>query len=102
MCPLDEALDVEAKTGNRLEPDRYYSYVPPMGLNIIEDKTAKNRLLGRDLLALVDGNFSSATALKTAKVVLRAAIDFYLEGKPIHSRKLYSDYKKSLATVSTD
>ena len=95
-------LDSEAGTGNRLEPDRYYSYVPQTGLKSMEDKTVKNCLLGRDLLDLVDGNFSTATSLKTARIVLRAAIDFYLEGKPIHSRKLYSDYKKSLTNVSMD
>ena len=51
--------------------------------------------MGRHILAIPDDDWSNASVVKTARQILKAAIDFYLGGKPLHSRKLYRDFKVS-------
>src|SRR3990167_4023537 len=46
---------------------------------------------GAHLLAMADGAWDRAEVLKTAKYILRRAIDHLLEGRPIHSRALYRE-----------
>ena len=61
----------------------------------IQEKAIPNVLMGRDILAIPDDDWSNASVVKTARQILKAAIDFYLGGKQLHSRKLYRDFKVS-------
>ena len=44
---------------------------------------------------MADDDWSNASVVITARQILKAAIDFYLGGKELHSRKLYRDFKVS-------
>ena len=86
-------LDSEAESGNELEPDGHYLYVPQFGLKKVNEKNTKHFLKGRDVLAMADDDWSNPMAVKAARRILKTAIDFYLDGKQLHSRRLYRDFK---------
>ena len=88
-------LDSEADSGEPLEPNGRYLYEPEFGLKKVSHKNAKNVLMGRHILAMPDDDWSNPSVIKTARQILKAAIDFYLGGKQLHSRKLYRDFKVS-------
>lgn len=46
-------------------------------------------ILGAHILAMSMDNLASLDVLKTAKYLMRQAIDHLLDGKPLHSRALY-------------
>lgn len=46
-------------------------------------------LLGKDILAFAEGRVDEVAVLKTAKFIMRRAIDHLLGGKPLKSRALY-------------
>jgi DNA repair protein RecO (recombination protein O) len=107
MCLLDElgyglALDADAIHGLPLIADKLYNYIPEQGL--IECSNQKNRIsgvyAGIDLIAFARGDSISQSVSKTAKHLLRSVINFYLNGKPLHSRALYRDYLSSNSEVS--
>jgi DNA repair protein RecO (recombination protein O) len=68
--------------------------VPERGLIELSDqiKTASGAYLGADLMALNKGNFEKISVIRTAKQLLRGVIDFYLDGRPLHSRELYRQH----------
>lgn len=86
-------LDCEAATGDSLHETGRYRYLPEQGLVRAEEKSAGSQAwLGGDLVALSRRDFSSKTTLSAAKQLLRQVLDYYLGGKPLHSRQLYRQY----------
>ena len=87
-------LDAEGQSGAPLEADSYYQYIPEQGLLLAINQ--RNLLVGtysgRDLINISRGEFSQGSALRTAKQLLRSVIDFYLGGRPLHSRELYRQH----------
>ena len=69
-----------------------YGYDPQQG---IVSATAGNALLtglpGDTLLSLAEKRLEEPDSRRLAKRVSRALIDFLLQGRPLHSRKLFND-----------
>ncbi|HIG67598.1 MAG TPA: DNA repair protein RecO [Porticoccaceae bacterium] len=92
------ALDSEALHGSALIADKLYNYVPERGLIEMAShvKAASGAYLGADLIALNEGNFEKISVTRTAKQLLRGVIDFYLDGRPLHSRELYRQHLETI------
>lgn len=104
MTLLDElgyglVLDSEALGGAPLLADKLYQYVPEQGLiaAVNQHRQPLGTYRGEDIMALMQGNFSQRSVLKTAKQLLRGVIDFYLGGRQLHSRELYRQHLLSSA-----
>ena len=59
------------------------------------DATSIGEYLGKDLVSLSRDDLSEISTLRVAKVLLRSVIDFYLDGRQLHSRELYRQYRKT-------
>ena len=64
-----------------------YRYVPGEGFFVNGDKG----ILGSHLLTLAEGDLREEEILKTAKYIMRLAVHYALEGKPIKARELYGN-----------
>ncbi len=104
MTLLDElgyglVLDSEGLNGAPLLADKLYQYIPEQGL--VESASQHRQPLGsyrgEDIMALVQGDFRQRAVMKTAKLLLRGVIDFYLGGRQLHSRELYRQHLLSSA-----
>lgn len=86
-------LDVDSH-GAQIVPELFYQYVPEQGLFALphQNKVPAVAYRGADLMALVAGDFSQRSVLKTAKQLNRGVIDFYLGGRQLHSRELYRQH----------
>ena len=82
-------LDREAQTGEAVEPNRIYRYVPERGVTRV-DGVAEGPLLfsGTSLLALSCETFADAGERSDARRLLRAALDQYLSGRQLRSREV--------------
>lgn len=85
------ALDADSQ-GLAINANLYYQYVPEHGLTLMSNSQGPNALYGRDLIALVNADFSQSSVLRVAKQINRRVIDFYLGGRPLHSRELYRQH----------
>jgi DNA repair protein RecO (recombination protein O) len=93
-------LDSVAQSGAALEADRYYQYIPEQGLQLSINQRGplQGSYSGGDLMSICQGDFSQGSPLRTAKQLLRSVIDFYLGGRPLHSRELYRQHLLSQAS----
>lgn len=83
----DEVMDA----GNTPMPGMHYYYDPEQG--VLASSTAGSLLQGLSgdvLLQLGDDNFESLPARRMAKRVMRVLIDHLLQGRPLHSRSLFT------------
>ena len=79
----------EAASGEPLEPDRYYHFLPGRGVLAVRDATGDpDAIRGREMLAVSCGEFGEPAALAAARRILRAAIGHCLEGRGLHSREV--------------
>ena len=87
-------LDCDALSGAPLIPSCYYQYIPQQGLIPSTNQRAQvdGTYAGADLLSIAEGNFSEGASRLAAKRLLRSVIDFYLAGRPLHSRELYRQH----------
>lgn len=83
-CGYSFSLTHEAVTSDGIRPDQYYRFVA--GEGFISHSTG---LLGEHILALAQDNLENASYLKSAKLIMRQAIDHLLGGREIKSRSLY-------------
>ena len=74
-------LDADAESGEQIIAQHYYRYVPQLGLQRLTTNHRGDALLGQHLLSLVAGDWQQQEVLQVARVVLRTAIDFYLDGR---------------------
>lgn len=87
----DFAWDIATDTGRPVEPEGRYCYDPEQGIVMVPVQGIRLQgLQGRDLLALASGDLSSDACKRTAKRVMRVLTDYLLQGKPLHSRSLFS------------
>ena len=84
-------LNVDSQ-GLAIDANLFYQYVPEQGLTLMGNSQGPNALCGRDLIALVNADFSQPSVMRTAKQINRRVIDFYLGGRPLHSRELYRQH----------
>jgi DNA repair protein RecO (recombination protein O) len=88
---LGYGLDLarESESGEPLSADRYYHFVPGVGLRVAEgpsDETGPFR--GSELIDLGLGRLEEAGTLRAAKRLLRTALEHCLEGRGLHSREV--------------
>ena len=67
-----------------IKPELTYQYIAGQGFI-----PAKTGFPGIDLLALSEGRLEQVSVLKTAKLLMRQAIDHHLNGRILKSRSLY-------------
>ncbi len=83
-CGYSFSLTQEARTANLIAEDSYYQFVAGEGF-ILDSRG----ISGTHLLALAQDNLSEAPYLKSAKMIMRQAIDHLLGGREIKTRALY-------------
>ncbi|MBE0485197.1 DNA repair protein RecO [Marinobacter sp.] len=87
----DFAWDEATDTGMPVEAGRCYGYDPLQGIvSALAPGIRVSQLQGDALLALAAGDLGSDEPRRTAKRVMRVLVDFLLQGKPLHSRSLFS------------
>lgn len=79
---------LDAGTGDFVEPDQFYRFVPEQGFRQLSSKTDSS-FLGEHLLNVSDGNFCSPEVEQTARRVARIAIARLLGDRPLKSRELF-------------
>lgn len=88
---FDFAWDLATDSGQSVEPDRQYCYDPEQGIMAAPGPGVRlQNLSGEVLLALAAGDLSSEPCRRTAKRVMRVLTDYLLQGRPLHSRSLFS------------
>ncbi|KTD31155.1 DNA repair protein recO [Legionella moravica] len=75
----------EARTGGLVRTEYNYQFIAGEGF-VVSDKG----IPGEHLLALAEDNLDEASCLKSAKRIMRQAIDHLLGGREIKARALYS------------
>lgn len=91
-CGHSLSLTEEAHSTAFIDSNKRYRFIVSEGF-VADDK---GMLSGRDILALSQGQLDDVNALKTAKLIMRQAIDHLLGGRELKSRSLYS---KEMASV---
>ena len=84
-------LEADAQTGELLQADSAYVYVPERGLV----KTAlqeHNTYSGRTLLAIAHDDYSQPDTLRDAKHLFRSCLQHVLGGRPLKTRELFRAY----------
>ena len=78
-------------TTAEVESGKHYCYDPQQGIVQTQGEHVRLRgLPGETLLALAEGDFESLACRRIAKRVMRVLVDYLLQGKPLHSRTLFS------------
>lgn len=90
----DFAWDRATDTGAPVEPDRSYGYDPEQGIVATPAPGVRLwHLPGRALLALAEDDLVSAECRRVAKQVMRALVDYLLQGRPLNSRRLFTQLR---------
>ncbi len=80
-------LTREAESGAPLSADRYYDFIPGVGLRVADGPgTDPGPYRGSELIDLGLGRLDAAGTLRAAKRLLRSALEHCLEGRGLHSR----------------
>ncbi|AOY88518.1 DNA repair protein RecO [Marinobacter salinus] len=87
----DFAWDVATDTGKTVEAWAQYCYDPEQGIVSVPAQGVRLQSLhGEVLLALAEGDLVSEACRRTAKRVMRVLTDYLMQGRPLHSRSLFS------------
>ncbi|MDF0751947.1 DNA repair protein RecO [Marinobacter sp. 71-i] len=90
----DFAWDQATDTGQAVEAGELYCYDPEQGVLAMPSPGVRlQNLSGATLLALASGDLDSAECRRVAKRVTRVLVDYLLQGKPLHSRSLFSHHR---------
>jgi DNA repair protein RecO (recombination protein O) len=81
----DQATD----TGNAVHSDRRYGFDPGRGI-LETERGVLAGIAGWQLLALAGDDLSDPKVLRLAKQLMRYLMDHLLQGRPLHSRRLFS------------
>jgi DNA repair protein RecO (recombination protein O) len=83
-------LDREAAGNDPVKPEQIYNYVIDRGPVPVNDVDHEGvRVHGDSLLELAVEQIAAPRALQETKRLMRAVLTRYLDGKPLHSRKLF-------------
>lgn len=80
-------LQEDFSTGNALQPDAYYQYVPEQGFKQCEEGAAL--FIGKHLIALHHEQLQEEDVLRDAKRLMRMVLRPLLGEMPLNSRKLF-------------
>ncbi len=81
-------LECEVETGEVLQPEQRYHYLPEQGAFYWQGRGAGVPLHGATLLGLANGNLSEQRSRREAKQLMRAILASLLGDKPLNSREL--------------
>lgn len=76
-------------TGEPVAPGRLYAFHPESGVLAASDGIMGG-IAGEHLLALASGELDNQAVLRLAKQLMRCLIDYLLQGRPLHSRRLFA------------
>lgn len=83
-CGYSFSLNQEARTGDWIVAELYYQFVAGEGFILANSRG----IPGEYILALAEDNLNEAAYLKSAKIIMRQAIDHLLGGREIKARAL--------------
>ena len=83
-CGYHMSLTHEAHTSKPIIPNQYYQFITGEGFSL-----AHEGFRGVHIIAMAADDLEDINVLKTAKKIMRRAIDHALDGKEIKSRALY-------------
>jgi DNA repair protein RecO (recombination protein O) len=83
-------LEQEVETGDNITAEQDYYYVADRGLHRWQVGQKHNRISGRSIQHLINEQGFDQTSLKEIKQLMRMVMHFYLAGKPLRSRELFS------------
>ncbi len=87
------SLESTIEPGGAVEPDNWYWFDPSVGVSqrayLANDKPQPNWFRGSELLAIASGDYADETSAKSAKRLMRLAIQSLLGDKPLRSRELF-------------
>lgn len=87
----DFAWDLATDTGQPVRSGQVYGYDPEQGIvSASASDTRLGNLSGDTLLALAGGDLTGDASRRLAKRVMRVLTDYLLQGRPLHSRSLFS------------
>lgn len=97
-------LDIDADKGTPVLVDKFYQYIPEQGLREVANqaRSIESVIKGADIIAICQGDYTQASTVIAAKRLTRKVIDFYLDGRELHSRTLYRQYKSNIKTSGQD
>jgi DNA repair protein RecO (recombination protein O) len=91
-------LNHQVDTGEVIRPDWKYNYQLEKGpVRYNASRLRDITLHGRSLLALASEELHDPLSLRECKRLMRASLALYLGDRPLHSRKLASDFYKHSA-----
>ena len=88
QCGYGLQLHEEADSGEPVDPERRYGYLPEHGP--VPEGGGGTPVLGRTLLDLADERFDDPQTLREAKRLMRAVLEQQLGPKPLRSRELFT------------
>jgi len=84
-------LDREARTGEEIDPARYYTYHPEKGPLAAQGGEAEQAIMGRTLLSLARDEFDDLRTMHEARGLMRSLINHRLEERQLNSRKVFRE-----------
>lgn len=99
---LGYALELETDAVSRqpVQPEGQYEYLPQFGVRAANG-TQGQTFAGSTLLALAQDRLRDEQAIRESKQLMRMMIGHYLDGKPLHSRRLFPN-RASVAELVDD
>ncbi|KAA8978541.1 MULTISPECIES: DNA repair protein RecO [Gammaproteobacteria] len=86
--------DRTGDTGDPVQPDRVYAFHPAQGV-LADGHGPVGGISGEHLLALAADELDNQAVLKVAKRLMRSLVDHLLQGRPLHSRRLFARQGRS-------
>lgn len=83
-------VDADARTGEALDAERIYRYIPEHGAVQSAQDTVHVAVTGACLIALAGRGPWSPDSLAGAKTLMRRIIDHHLDGRPLKTRELFA------------
>lgn len=78
--------------GDSIQAAQRYLYEMESGPRLVSDITAMaGTISGQTLLDMAAERFDSSTTLSESKLLMRSLMAFYLDGRQLHSRRLFED-----------
>ena len=87
-------IDSESGSHEGIESDKNYYYQPDLGLTPWLNEQQGRPISGRSLQHLSAEQGFDTTSLLEIKYLMRKVIHFYLGGKPLQSRALFTNYRE--------
>ena len=88
---LGYALKLTSESDSKVTIDPFKEYIYDFDQGPIQANSEDTQTIsGATLLAIAREEFKTKRVKSESKLLLGAAIDHYLEGRPIHSRKIYN------------